>query len=865
MIKTSVILFVIFYLANAHSQQTIDKLNSNQLKLPKETISKALSIDATGQVKSSATSDTELGYLSGVTSAIQTQINDKANDANAVHLTGDESISGIKTLTGKLVTSSTVNASIPCPVMTQTQRDAIVSPVTGDCVFNSDTSLSNIYDGAIWKAMGGSGGGIGLWVTANGYAVDDVVIESNNIYICLTAHTSGTFATDLASLYWLRLSTDVTGATGLLPLATGGTNKSVTASNGSIVYSDTDSLELLSPGTSGQILQTNGVAAPTFVNKSISGKAQNKTAVTSEEIQFPNNLLTETGTNKYLSESGNKNILDNPSFEHSTFSTFWTNSAGTFTQETSVVIDGKASAKLVLSAQTMALTQSSTLYAAQFADGVQGLAMVRIKSDIALSVCSIQAGTVSTTNCVTTATDSKWGLYKIPFILGATSNGVSIASTGSVTGTVYIDDAFVGAVDLKVDIDASKIAGESYFAGTAACDPARTSTTMGAFTADADCPGPTIATSSMGTWATTDSDLIRQTITNLPAGKYKAKFLVPITGNGANRNAVAINDGTTTCESVFGEQSASSSGVLVECFFEYSSQGTRVFELYGASTAGAITVTNSSTAPRTSTKFILEYFGNNQVYSAQCGANCVNTFSAKVSSVDVASEENADFISGNCTNATTGRGTCTYNSGIFTVAPNCTLVGNNGEIVYIVSQSSSAITYETRNSAGVAIDYGVTLSCQKQGADFVATRTIQGSFKEVNVSPGITKPKTCHYAFGGAAATLASPTECTTGTCVEMFDSCGAGSAPTFSTTGNYLNITFANGTFSNSSYIDCRCESFDANPITTRECTLFWGTGDQNISTNSSGGYVVNTSSFNDAGTAADSFTKMTCSGSAP
>ena len=125
MIKTSIILFVLFYLVTAHSQQTIDKLNSNQLKLPKETISKALSIDSTGQVKSSATSDVELGYLSGVTSAIQDQINDKANDADAVHLTGDESIAGVKTLTGKLVTSSTVNASIPCPVMTQTQRDAI--------------------------------------------------------------------------------------------------------------------------------------------------------------------------------------------------------------------------------------------------------------------------------------------------------------------------------------------------------------------------------------------------------------------------------------------------------------------------------------------------------------------------------------------------------------------------------------------------------------------------------------------------------------------------------------------------------------------------------------------------------------------
>lgn len=537
MIKTSIILFVLFYLVSANSQQTIDKLNSNQLKLPKETISKALSIDATGQVKSSATSDTELGYLSGASSNIQDQIDGKANDADAVHLTGDESIAGVKTLTGKLVTSSTVNASIPCPVMTQTQRDAIVSPSVGDCVFNSDTSLSNIYDGAIWKAMGGSGGGIGLWVTANGYAVDDVVIESNNIYICLTAHTSGTFATDLASLYWLRLSTDVTGATGLLPLATGGTNKNITASSGSIVYSDADSLELLAPGTSGQILQTNGASAPTFVNKSISGKAQNKTAVTSEEIQFPNNLLTETGTNKYLSESGNKNILDNPSFEHSTFSTSWTNSVGTFTQEASVLIDGKASAKLVLSAQAMSLTQSSTLYAAQFADGVQGLAMVRIKSDVAVKVCSIQAGTVSTSNCVTTNTDSKWGLYKVPFILGATSNGISISTNGTlVTGTVIVDDAFVGAVDLQSDIPASEMYGKVSMASD--CTWSRTSAgTFADFATDATC---TQTTSGKITSVSGQPAIV------LPAGSPAGDYHVSMTGSfGPTHGSTTA---TTECE-----------------------------------------------------------------------------------------------------------------------------------------------------------------------------------------------------------------------------------------------------------------------------------------------------------------------------
>jgi len=257
----------------------------------------------------------------------------------------------------------------------------------------------------------------------------------------------------------------------------------------------------------------------------IKGQAQSGTLY-SNVHQFPNNQVTNTGGINALVETGNKNILINPSFEHLTFSTGWTNSAGTFTEETVIDIDGLKSAKLVLSSQTMSLTQSSTLYAAQFADGVQGLASVRVKSNVALKVCAIQAGTVSSSLCVNVQANNKWGLYKVPFILGATSNGISIASSGAVSGTVYIDDAFVGAVDLSATVDASRIAGESYFAGTASCTWSRTSTTIGAFTATAACPGPTINYSSMGQWQTTDSNLPRQTINNLPAGVYKAKFKV---------------------------------------------------------------------------------------------------------------------------------------------------------------------------------------------------------------------------------------------------------------------------------------------------------------------------------------------------
>jgi hypothetical protein len=349
----------------------------------------------------------------------------------------------------------------------------------------------------------------------------------------------------------------------------------------------------------------------------IKGQSQSGTLY-SNVHQFPNNQVTNMGGINALVETGNKNILVNPSFEHSTFSTGWTSGAGSFSQNLTVEIDGLKAAEVTLSSQSLAITQDSTLYAAQFADGVQGLASVRVKTSLSgIRVCSRQAGVTSTTNCVNVQGNGKWGLYKVPMILGATSNGISIASNGtSLTGTVYLDDSFVGAVDLQATVDASKVAGESFFAGTASCIWSRTSTTVGALTATAACPGPTIVAQNMGSWQTTDSDLPRQTINNLPAGTYKAKFIFGASIGVTAETGFAISDGTTTCEAVQAESGSVRGNVVVECSFVYTSTGNRTFELFGASTTGTLSVFSNQTAPRISTKFILEYFGNSSVYSS---------------------------------------------------------------------------------------------------------------------------------------------------------------------------------------------------------------------------------------------------------
>jgi len=59
----------------------------------------------------SAVSATELGYLDGVTSAVQTQMDAKAPSSTAVTLTGTETLTN-KTLTAPTINNPTTNASI---------------------------------------------------------------------------------------------------------------------------------------------------------------------------------------------------------------------------------------------------------------------------------------------------------------------------------------------------------------------------------------------------------------------------------------------------------------------------------------------------------------------------------------------------------------------------------------------------------------------------------------------------------------------------------------------------------------------------------------------------------------------------------
>jgi hypothetical protein len=92
--------------------------------------------------------------------------------------------------------------------------------------------------------------------SASGTALDNITGFSGTGLIRRTGAGTYTFGTAVS------LTTEVTG---VLPLASGGTNKNLTASNGGIVYTDADSMEVLAASaTSGNVLISGGAGAPSW-------------------------------------------------------------------------------------------------------------------------------------------------------------------------------------------------------------------------------------------------------------------------------------------------------------------------------------------------------------------------------------------------------------------------------------------------------------------------------------------------------------------------------------------------------------------------------------------------------------------------
>lgn len=144
-------------------------------KLAALTANRALASNASGVISASSVTDTELGYLSGVTSAVQTQLNAKANDADVIKKDGSVDFTGNQSMGGFKLTD------VGAPTAAgDAANKSYVDGVASGLDLKSSVRLATA---AALPAYTASGSGVGKTLTAdaNGaLSVDGVAVALSN-------------------------------------------------------------------------------------------------------------------------------------------------------------------------------------------------------------------------------------------------------------------------------------------------------------------------------------------------------------------------------------------------------------------------------------------------------------------------------------------------------------------------------------------------------------------------------------------------------------------------------------------------------------------------------------------------------------
>lgn len=157
--------------------------------------------------------------------------------------------------------------------------------MNGKNIINQGNAIS--VEGFNWR---------GAWLTTTAYAIGDVVENGGSAYICIVAHTSGTFATDLSAAKWQLV------ASASLPTQTGNSGKLLTT-NGTTASWTGSPLGLSLGGTGG----TDAATARTSLGAAASGANSDITSLDAPSLgaatattQSPGDNTTKVATTAFV-------------------------------------------------------------------------------------------------------------------------------------------------------------------------------------------------------------------------------------------------------------------------------------------------------------------------------------------------------------------------------------------------------------------------------------------------------------------------------------------------------------------------------------------------------------------------------------
>jgi hypothetical protein len=830
--------------------------------------SKALVSSGAGKVAASTVSSTELGYLSGATSNIQDQLDSKGGEitgAATTIISNDLSASKavISDANGKVAASNTTSTEIGhlsgVTSAVQTQINSKQATITGAAttITASDLSAS--------KA---------LVSDASGKVAASTVTSSE------VGQLSGVTS---------PIQTQIDGkepAFPVLPLSKGGTNKNLTNTVNSLVYTDTDSFELLPRGAQGQVLKSGGTGSPpAFANSSINSFSDELSNAALEALQVPNSQFTNIGSNIRRLETGNKNILYNPGFEEASIGNGWTLSAGSIAQNFTNVIEGTQTAEINLSSQTLNFFQDRPDFSTEYGGTTQGLASIRIKTTVpGVKLCARKGGVVQTDLCVNSQASGKWEFLKVPFILGPSTSGLALVTSGAVSGIILVDDGFLGATDLSAtqsfDTTCDTLACATEFSANIANNGAVTSENLDwlgpscnwASTGNANCPinaslgltsglvctatslalnnniidiydnGPLVVKarvisraevftpvnaafsmtcqkqgtdyaaaiaaqkayekSKISSYSSLNADTEWQSFTPVVTGLGSGG----VTGNLSywrrNGDSIEVNirwikDATAGTGSeivrtslpsglnadfskianVSGDVPVVGVGRLGNSTLAAFTRNTdpdkiELLGLLGSSVTAGATVAIAAKVPILgweNSNIIIGQF--NGLETCKDSYECTDTFSAKVSAAGVVSSENIDWISGNASITDSSQFQLNLKPELVSQSLNCVANTFQGSDAAQLTGSASSTSntavlvrtgYQLNDSNFVKQAYPFTIICQKQGADYIG-KTAKAVASDQNVrSIGSTNVDIQSVYFGGGANCASL---CTTGNC----------------------------------------------------------------------------------------------------
>jgi hypothetical protein len=548
------------------------------------------------------------------------------------------------------MTSTTKGLLIPR--MTTTQKNAVSSPATGLMVFDTTLGAFCVYNGSSWGTvtagvippqLGGTGVANNAAATLTRSGNHDLTFTTTGIS-SLTLPTTGTLATLAGSESLTNKTIDADSNTvtnidnnEIKAAAAIAVNKlAATTASRALVSDGSGFLTAHGSTTATEVGFVNGLTssaqtqldaktlkATLTAKGSIYGATAAGTpgelTVGANDTVLTADSSTATGLKWATGSSGaggvfagGQNLISNNSFESNT--TGWTESAGTFARTTTngeFIPPGVAAAHWNAAASTNTLAFTATTINAN--DGLasrNGVVSCSIRAASGTATHTIQAydGTNELVSTTITSSTTNFNRTSANFVFPASGTVQIRIVANADEPDIFIDDCYLGLAEgFNISqVSQAQLVAVGYIIGSGGCDAlTRTSTTLGAFATDSACVGPTVEFNpGPGTLQTTDADGPVFTMNNLPPGYYRVHMTSSWYSSAAIGNlfTFAVSDGTT----VSGQQTAGTAGGggagsgqgSTVAYFNYTTSGNRTFTLFGASSAGTISLFNETSAYR---------------------------------------------------------------------------------------------------------------------------------------------------------------------------------------------------------------------------------------------------------------------------